>query len=306
MTFLYKSEPVRGAIWQRMFAEQLPDLPFRIWPDTGDKSDVTYLGAWTLPDDLAEFVNLKILFSVAAGVDQLDIGRIPEHVQLVRMLEPGLTAGMVEYVTMAVLALHRGMPAYLENQRHRVWQSGRSRRPGASRVGVMGLGVLGCAVLSALAPFGFPLRGWGRTQRDVPGVECFAGMNALPEFLAGCDVLICLVPLTPETQGILNADLFAALPAGAAVINVGRGGHLVAADLIAALDGHLSAAVLDVFDAEPLPPEDPLWAHPRIWLTPHIASVSQPEGGAEAVIANIRAHRRGEKLAGLVERHRGY
>ena len=104
----------------------------------------------------------------------------------------------------------------------------------------------------------------------------------------------------------MNADLFAALPAGAAVINVGRGGHVVGADLIAALDGHLSAAVLDVFDAEPLPPEDPLWTHPKIWLTPHIASMSQPEGSAEAVIANIRAHRRGEKLAGLVERHRGY
>ena len=305
MTFLYKSEPIRGAIWQRMFAEQLPDLPFRLWPDTGDKADVTYLGAWTLPDDLSEFTNLKVLFSVAAGVDQLDIDRIPDHVDLVRMLEPGLTAGMVEYVTMAVLALHRGMPAYLDDQRRRLWQPGRSR-PGSSRVGVMGLGVLGCAVLSALAPFGFPLRGWSRSAREVAGVECFAGTEALPEFLGGCDILICLIPLTPETQGILNASLFAALPAGASVINVGRGGHLVGADLIAALDGHLSAAVLDVFDAEPLPQEDPLWSHPRIWVTPHIASMSQPEGSAEAVIANIRAHRRGEKLAGLVERKRGY
>ena len=305
MTFLYRSEPIRGAIWQRMFAEHLPDLPFRLWPDMGDKADVTYLGAWTLPDDLSEFTNLKVLFSVAAGVDQLDVGRIPEHVDLVRMLEPGLTAGMVEYVTMAVLALHRGMPAYLDDQRRRVWQPGRSR-PGSSRVGVMGLGVLGCAVLSALAPFGFPRRGWSRSEREVAGVECFAGTDALPDFLGGCDILICLVPLTPETQGILNAALFAALPEGAAVINVGRGGHLVGADLIAALDGHLSAAVLDVFDPEPLPPEDKLWAHPRIWVTPHIASMSQPESSAEAVIANIRAHRRGEPMAGLVERHRGY
>ena len=306
MTFLYKAEAVRGAMWQRMFAEQLPDLPFRIWPDTGDKADVTYLGAWTLPDDLNDFTNLKVLFSVAAGVDQLDIPRIPDHVQLVRMLEPGLTTGMVEYVTMAVLALHRGIPAYLDRQRDRVWQSSRSRRPGASRVGVMGLGVLGCAVLSALGPFGFPLRGWSRSQRDVSGVECFAGMDALPEFLAGCDVLVCLIPLTPETQGILNAELFAALPAGAGIINVGRGGHLVAADLIAALDGHLSAAVLDVFDHEPLPPDNPFWGHSRVWLTPHIASVSQPEGSAEAVIANIRAHRRGESMVGLIERNRGY
>ena len=306
MTFVYKSEPVRGAIWQRMFAEQLPDLPFRIWPDTGDKYAVQYVAAWTLPDDLHEFTNLKVLFSVAAGVDQLDIARIPEHVQLVRMLEPGLTAGMVEYVTMAVLALHRGIPAYLDNQRRSVWQASRYRTPGSSRVGVMGLGVLGCAVLSALAPFGFPLRGWSRSPRDVSGAECFAGTEALPDFLAGCDVLVCLVPLTPETQGILNAGLFAALPAGAAIINVGRGGHLIAADLIAALDGHLSAAVLDVSDPEPLPASDPLWLHPRIWLTPHVASVSVPESGAEAVIANIHRDRRGEALLGVVERGRGY
>ena len=306
MTFLYKSEPVRGAVWQRMFAEQLPDLPFRVWPDTGNKGAVQYLAAWTLPDDLHEFTNLKVVFSVAAGVDQLDIARIPERVQLVRMLEPGLTGGMVEYVTMAVLALHRGLPAYLSNQRHCVWHVGRNRPPGSSRVGVLGLGVLGCAVLSALVPFGFPLRGWSRHPREIQGVECFVGRGALSHFLAGCDVLICLLPLTPETQGILNADLFAALPAGAGIVNVGRGGHLIAADLVAALDGHLSAAVLDVFDPEPLPSGNPLWSHPRVWITPHVASISLPEGGADAVIANILRDRRGETLHGTVERRRGY
>jgi glyoxylate/hydroxypyruvate reductase A len=306
MTFLYKSEPVRGAIWRRMFAEQLPDLPFRIWPDAGDRAAVRYLAAWTLPDDLHEFPNLKILFSVAAGVDQLDIARIPAGVRLVRMLEPGLAAGMIEYVTMAVLALHRFVPAYLDNQRRGVWQASRNRPPGSSRVGVMGLGVLGSAVLSALHPFGFPLRGWSRSRRDVPNVECFTGAEALPDFLSGCDVLVCLLPLTPETKGILNAGLFAALPPGAGIVNVGRGGHLVATDLVAALDGHLSAAVLDVAEPEPLPHGSPLWSHPRIWLTPHVASDSLPEGGAEAVIANIHRDRRGEPLLGVVERHRGY
>lgn len=170
----------------------------------------------------------------------------------------------------------------------------------------MGLGVLGCAVLEALKPFGFALRGWGRTARALDGVTCFAGVDGMARFLAGCDILICLVPLTPETEGILNADLFAALPEGASIVNVGRGGHLVGADLIAALDGHLSAAVLDVFAPEPLPASDPLWSHSRVWVTPHIASVSLPEGGAEAVIANIHRDRRGEPPLGLVERHRGY
>ncbi len=306
MTFLYKSEARRGEIWQRMFAEQLPDLPFHIWPDTGDKAAVRYMGAWTLPDDLAAYINLKILFSVAAGVDQLAVERIPAHVQLVRMLEPGLTAGMVEYAVMATLALHRGIPGYLAHQRQGVWRPDRNRLPGGSRVGVMGLGVLGRAVLDALKPFGFALRGWGRSPREIDGVTSFAGQDAMPAFLAGCDILICLLPLTPDTQGILDATLFAALPDGAAIVNVGRGGHLVAADLIAALDRNLSAAVLDVFEPEPLPSDDPLWSHPRIWLTPHIASTSLPEGGADAVIANIHRDRHGEPLQGLVERHRGY
>jgi glyoxylate/hydroxypyruvate reductase len=306
MSIVYKSEPVRGAVWRRMFAEQLPDLPFHIWPETGDKRAVRYLAAWTLPDDLAEYTSLEVLFSVAAGVDQLDAGGIPDGVPLVRMLEPGLTAGMVEYVTMAVLALHRGLPAYLGQQRQGTWQAARNPVPGSSRVGVMGLGVLGRAVLDALAPFGFPRRGWGRTAREIPGVACFAGPEALAEFAGGSDILVCLLPLTPQTRGILDARLFAALPPGAGVVNVGRGGHLVGADLLAALDGHLGAAVLDVTDPEPLPAGDPLWSHPRVWITPHVASATMAESGAEAVIANIRRHRAGQPLLGVVERRRGY
>lgn len=172
---------------------------------------------------------------------------------------------------------------------------------------MMGLGVLGCAVLERLAQFGFALSGWSRSPRTLPGVDCHAGADALPAFLEGCDVLICLLPLTTETRFILNASLFASLPRGASVVNAGRGGHLVAADLIAALDSlHLSAAVLDVAEPEPLPAGDPIWSHPRIWLTPHIASVSQPESGAEAVIANILRERNGEPLIGLVDPQRGY
>jgi glyoxylate/hydroxypyruvate reductase A len=307
MAFLYKSDPVRGAVWARLFAEQLPELPFRRWPDIGRPQDIRFLAAWTLPDELAQFPNLEVLFSIGAGVDQLDLTRVPPHLPVVRMIEPGLVAGMVEYATMAVLALHRGLPVYLDRQRWRDWKPERARPAATTRVGVMGLGMLGRAVLERLAGFGFALSGWSRSQRDLAGVACYAGPDALPAFLAECDILICLLPLTASTRGILNAGLFAGLPKGAGLINVGRGQHLVTDDLLAALDrGQISAAILDVVDPEPLPPDHPFWSHPGIWLTPHVASTTQAESGAEAVIANLRRHSRGEALAGLVDRARGY
>ncbi len=307
MAFLYKSEPVRGAAWARLFAERLPGIPFRIWPDTGRPEDIRFMAAWTLPEDMAQFPNLELLFSVGAGVDQFDLTRLPPHLPVVRMIEPGLVAGMVEYVTLAVLALHRGFPAYLDRQRRGVWEVGRAGPAAECRVGVMGLGVLGRAVLERLGSFGFPLAGWSRSPHAVPGVACHAGPAALPDFLAGCDILVCLLPLTPDTAGILDAALFAALPAGAGVINAGRGGHLIADDLLAALDsGRLGAAVLDVTDPEPLPAGHRFWSHPRIWLTPHIASTTRADSGAEAVIANLRRHLAGERPDGLIDRARGY
>lgn len=307
MAFLYKSEPIRGAAWARIFAEQLPDLPFRIWPDVGRPEDIRFMAAWTLPEGMERFPNLELLFSVGAGVDQLDLARLPPGLPVVRMIEPGLVAGMVEYVTMAVLALHRGMPVYLGRQQRGAWKADPVPSAGATRVGVMGLGMLGRAVLERLGSFGFPLSGWSRSRRELAGVSCHAGSAALPDFLAACDILVCLLPLTKETHGILKADLFAALPRGAGIVNAGRGRHLVADDLLAALDSdHLSAAVLDVTDPEPLPEGHPFWRHPRIWLTPHIASSTQAGSGAEAVIANIHRYRRGENPVGLVDRARGY
>ena len=308
MTLLYKANMVRGAEWASFFAERAPDLPFRLWPDIGDPADVRYLVAWVPPDDIATtFPNLELVFSVGAGVDQFDASKVPPHIPLVRMLEPGIAETMVEYVTMAVLALHRDLLPFIAQQKAQVWREIRITPAKRRRVGVMGLGQLGQAVLERLTAFGFPLLGWNRSPREIDGVTCYAGMETLPDFLAQTDILVCLLPLTDETRGILNADLFARLPRGASLVNVGRGLHLVEADFLAALDsGALSGAVLDVAEPEPLPAGHPFWSHPRILVTPHNASMTTPDTAVDFVLDVIARHRRGEELPGRVDRRRGY
>ncbi len=308
MTVLYKANMVRGAEWARFFAERAPDVPFRLWPDIGDPADVRYLVAWVPPDDIATaFPNLELVFSVGAGVDQFDASIVPAHLPLVRMLEPGIAETMVEYVAMAVLALHRDLLDFISQQKEQVWREIRITPATRRRIGVMGLGQLGQAVLERLKAFGFPLSGWNRSPREIAGVTCYAGRDALPDFLGQSDILICLLPLTDETRGILNADLFARLPRGAALVNVGRGPHLVEADLLAALDGGaLSGAVLDVTDPEPLPSGHRFWSHPRILLTPHNAAMTAPDTAVDFVLDVIARHRRGEELPGRVDRTRGY
>ncbi len=308
MTFLYKANATRGVEWARFFAARAPELPFRLWPDIGDPAEVRYLAVWSPPENIAAtFPNLELVFSVGAGVDQFDFSQLPPHVPLIRMLEPGIAEGMVEYVTMAVLALHRDLLHFIDQQREQTWREIRITPAAKRRVGVMGLGLLGQAVLERLKLFGFPLAGWNRSPRTIEGVSCYAGRETLPDFLAQTDILVCLLPLTDETRGILNTGLFEALPHGAQLVNVGRGGHLVEADLIAALErGLLSAAVLDVAEPEPLPAGHPFWSHPRILLTPHIASMTTPETAVEFVLDTIGRHRRGEALPGRVDRERGY
>jgi glyoxylate/hydroxypyruvate reductase A len=223
------------------------------------------------------------------------------------MVEPGIIDGMIEYVSLTVLALHRDFFDYVAQKSARKWNPLEVPPASSRTIGVMGLGSLGCAVLERLSTYGFRLRGWNRSARTLAGVETFAGILELHPFLSGCDILVCLLPLTPATQGILNRELFAALPAGASLVNVGRGPHVVDADLIAALDsGHLSRAILDVTDPEPLPEDHPFWAHPRVFVTPHVASMTQPETAAPILLENIRRQRRGEPLQGVVDRAKGY
>lgn len=309
MSILFRSDAARTQAWKQYFAIHAPDIDFRTWPDdTGDLAAVEYLVSWHASAEfLASLPNLKVLFASGAGIDHIDFNAVPAPVTVVRMVEPGIVNGMVEYVTMMVLALHRNLFDYVDQRARAQWQPIAVRSAAARTVGVMGLGVLGQAVLERLAPFGFRLAGWNRSQKTLPGVQCMAGADALPAFLAQCDVLVCLLPLTDATRGILNADLLAQLPARAALVNVARGAHLDQQALLDALDaGHLSRAILDVAEPEPLPADHALWRHPRVMLTPHIASMTQPETAAPVLLANLRRHLAGAPLHDLVDRARGY
>jgi glyoxylate/hydroxypyruvate reductase A len=308
MTFVYKGDARRGANCSAQIARKLPQLPFCFWPDVGDAARVRYLAAWEPPARIEQaFPNLEILFSVGAGVDQFDLSALPPELKVVRMVEPGLTACMCEYVSWAVLSLHRGAPQYLRQQRRSQWQEHPVRPAASRRVGVMGTGTLGRAALAQLRQLGFDCAGWSRSRRNEPGIRSYAGEAELGEFLARTDILVCLLPLTPETRGILGRRVFDALPPGASLVNAGRGGHLVQPDLLDALErGRLAGAILDVCDPEPLPQGHPFWDHPRIWLTPHVASATQAETAAEALLDNLRRHDAGLPLEGVVDRSHGY
>lgn len=309
MTFLANMDRERGEFLRERFGKILPDIPVVIGDEPYDKAAVQYMVTWQVPEDIGTaYPNLEVVFSLGAGVDQFTTANIPAHVKLVRIIDDDLTAMMQEYVTMAVLALHRDLHGYIDQKVQQVWQRVSVPPPAHQRhVGVMGLGELGQGALRALAPFGFALSGWSRSRKQIDGVTTFHGFDGLSPFLARTDILVCLLPLTDETRGILNRDLFSGLPQGAALVHVGRGLHLDHEALAEALDqGRLRAAVIDVTEPEPLPAGHSFWSDPRIILTPHIACITRIESFIGTISGNVIRHRRAEPLHGVVDMRRGY
>jgi glyoxylate/hydroxypyruvate reductase len=280
----------------------------------GDTADVHYAAAWLPPPNvLRDLPNLKVIFSLGAGVDAiLSDPTLPDGIPIVRVNSPDLTMRMSEHIVMQVLMHHRQQSRILENQRQRKWDSFPQHAASALRVGIMGLGVLGEDAARKLALLGFQVAGWSRSRKSITGVTSFAGSDELDAFLARSDILVCLLPATVETDGLINGTLIRKLarngPLGAPVlINAGRGRQQVEADILAALDsGELLAVSLDVFGKEPLPPESPFWTHPRVYLTPHSAADSEPSVICEYVAQAIAGFEKTGQLDNLVDRARGY
>jgi glyoxylate/hydroxypyruvate reductase A len=308
MTLLFKIDDARGQVWKSLFQRHAPDIDVRLESDIGDPADVRYFASWIAPKALhTTYPNLEVVFATSAGVDQFDLSELPPHIEVVRMLDPGIAQGIVEYVCFSVLSLHREMPLYLSQQRQNQWNTRPLLHASQRRVGVMGLGQLGVAALESLKPFGFALSGWARSAKDIDGVQCFAGQEQLTPFLNQCDILICLLPLTDDTRGIINAQFLASMPRGAQLINLGRGGHLVEADLLDALEsGQIDRAILDVLSEEPPAQNHPFFQHPRVWVTPHIGANTSPQSAFNVLLENIRHHQRGEFMPGTIDRSEGY
>jgi glyoxylate/hydroxypyruvate reductase A len=300
-----------AGLWTVPLAEIAPDLTVRVHGrDEFEPEAVDYVLSFRPPPGfLKTLPNLKAVFSLGAGVDGfLADSDYPRRVPLVRFVDHTLSRELAQYCVLHTLIHHRQQRLFDRAQAEHKWrQTLPPRRTEDTRVGILGLGEIGTLVAERLRDLDFPVAGWSRSQKQVRGVESFAGEDKLAAFLARTDILICLLPLTPQTRGILNAKLFAQLPAGAFLINVARGGHLTEGDLIPAIEsGRLSGATLDVFEKEPLPETSPFWSHPKITVTPHIAAISDPRVAAQYVVDGIVRCERGEKLENVVDLDRGY
>ena len=295
--------------WKAALLAEDPSLDIRLFPDAGDPADIEAAVVWTAHDmmELRRYPNLKLIVSMGAGVDHLfRPPGPPPGVPVARLVDTRLTQGMSEWVLLNVLRFHRQDPEYRDQQARRIWHELSAPDTAERRIGILGMGELGTDAALKLAALGFPVSGWSRRRRDVPGITTYSG-SGLAEMLKQTDILVCLLPLTPQTRGLINKDLLWSLPRGSYLLNAARGGHMMAEDVLRALDsGQLAGAALDVFDPEPLPGDSPFWTHPKVILTPHAASITIPSSAAPQVVENILNARDGKPLINLVDFGAGY
>ena len=300
--------------WEQRFRALAPQHDIRVWPDAvGDPAGIRYACVWKPPAGLlAGFPNLKAIFSLGAGADDLLADAKLPDVPVVRIVDPDLTMRMTEYVALHVLMCHRRQRMYDSQQRERVWHEHSQPVAGEVVVGVMGLGVLGASAAQMLQRIGFKVAGWSRRLKTLPGIETFHGPQGLEPFLHQSEILVCLLPATPATRGIINFDHLRKLKKhgalqGAYLINAGRGSLQVDADILAALEeGALAGAILDVFPTEPLPVESPLWGHPKVTITPHNAAQAVPQTLAMSVLQQIDRIELGHPPENTIDRTTGY
>lgn len=294
--------------WRDALQAELPDAAFYVYPDVPDTVAVTTAIVWRPPQGFfAPLTNLRLIVNLGAGVDSL-VGRsdLPD-VPVVRLSDPGMIALMTSYVLFAVIRYARDIDKFEEAQRNAEWRYIHPRPLSDVKVGVLGLGELGAAAARALADLGFDMRGWSRSPKKLPGIACVYGIETLDAFLSACEIVVIMLPLTPETRGLISEARLRRMPQGAKLINVARGAIVDEDALITCLrDGHLSGATLDVFANEPLPAESPFWRMPNVLITPHLASITVPEAAARDVAESIRRVRRGEAPLHQIDPRRGY
>jgi glyoxylate/hydroxypyruvate reductase A len=305
LNVLFASEKEKPEFWLPLLREALPRDCFFAWPDTNGGDIDVALVATHPPGTFARLPRLRFVQSLWMGIENIVADpEYPRQVPLSRLIDPGMVNAMGETVAAWVLDWHRHFYLYRRWQRERVWKRRRQLLPSDRTVGLLGLGELGRSVAARLHGMGFHVAGWSRTPKRVEGVFCSTNLK---EVLTRSDAAVCLLPLTPETKGVLRRETLESIRKGGCVINVARGGHLVVPDLLAALDsGHLEQAYLDVFETEPLPAESPLWTHPKVTLTPHIAALSEPRTSVGKIAENLERLRRGERPLALVDFEAGY
>jgi glyoxylate/hydroxypyruvate reductase A len=310
MRILLYTPDNRPEPWLEGFGEALPQARVDVWKEGEpcERGAYDYAVLWRPPAEmLADCAGVKAIFNLGAGVDAILKPDVVLPAPLIRLDDAGMAVQMAEYVTYALLRHFRRFNDYEEQAKFSTWQQLPVNDKRDFPVGILGLGVLGTRVAQALSHFGFPLRGWSRSEKEVPGVECFAGMDSLDRFLRGTRVLVCMLPLTAETTGLLDrANLSKLLPQGY-LINVARGAQVSEPDLLALIkSGHLSGATLDVFRNEPLPAQHPFWQEPRIAITPHISALTLKRESIEQIAGKIAGLERGETVAGVVDLAKGY
>ena len=309
MSILVIEEAVEAAQWAQHLREELPDTEVRVWPDVPDPEAVEMAVVWDDLDALVPLSRLQALVVLGAGVDHLleRLDALPQGVPCLRIVDDSVRAQMVEWVLLALVTHLRRWDEYRDLQRIERYEELPVPVPSEVVVGILGFGVLGRATAETLRDIGYRVRGWSLSAKQAEGIECFAGEDELGAFLGTCDVVVCMLPLTGRTEGLFGREVFAQMKQGAYFINAARGGHVIETDLVAAIDeGRLSGATLDVQREEPMPVGHPFWSHPRIRITPHVATYTLARFCAAQVADNYRRLQRGDPLRNRVDLERQY